>query len=104
MELGFSGLRQMGAAIAERLQDAGATLHLFDPNKAALGSFVAKGAVVHASPTGVADAARIVFACLPSGAICESVAADVAKGSAVRIYVEMSTIGGPARGQGSGYC
>ena len=84
MELGFLGLGQMGAAIAERLQDAGAVLHLFDPNKAALTPFVAKGARVHASPTGVADSARIVFACLPSPAICESVARDVAAGSAVR--------------------
>ena len=97
MELGFLGLGQMGSAIAERLQDAGAVLHLFDPNKAALAPFVAKGARVHASPTGVADAARIVFACLPSGAICEAVARDVAAGRAVRLYVEMSTIGGPAQ-------
>jgi 3-hydroxyisobutyrate dehydrogenase len=97
MELGFLGLGQMGSAIAERLQDAGATLHLFDPNEAALAPFVAKGARVHESPTGVADAARIVFACLPSPSICESVARDVAAGSAIRLYVEMSTIGGPAQ-------
>jgi 3-hydroxyisobutyrate dehydrogenase-like beta-hydroxyacid dehydrogenase len=97
MELGFLGLGQMGSAIAERLQDAGAALHLFDPNKAALAPFVAKGAQVHASPTSVADAARIVFACLPNGAISEAVAQDVAAGSAIRIYVEMSTIGGPAQ-------
>jgi 3-hydroxyisobutyrate dehydrogenase-like beta-hydroxyacid dehydrogenase len=87
----------MGSAIAERLQDAGAVLHLFDPNQAALAPFVAKGARVHASPTGVADAARIVFACLPSGVVCESVARDVAAGGAMRVYVEMSTIGGPAQ-------
>jgi 3-hydroxyisobutyrate dehydrogenase-like beta-hydroxyacid dehydrogenase len=97
MELGFLGLGQMGSAIAERLQDAGAVLHLFDPNKAALAPFVARGARVHASPTGVADAARIVFACLPSVAVCEAVARDVAAGGAVRVYVEMSTIGGPAQ-------
>jgi 3-hydroxyisobutyrate dehydrogenase-like beta-hydroxyacid dehydrogenase len=97
MEFGFLGIGQMGSAIAERLQAAGATLHLFDPNEAALAPFVARGAVVHASATGVANAARIVFACLPSGAICESVAREVAAGDAVRIYVEMSTIGGPAQ-------
>jgi 3-hydroxyisobutyrate dehydrogenase-like beta-hydroxyacid dehydrogenase len=97
MDLGFLGLGQMGSAIAERLQDAGASLHLFDPNQAALAPFVARGARAHASPTGVADASRIVFACLPSGAISEAVARDVAAGSAVRIYVEMSTIGGPAQ-------
>jgi 3-hydroxyisobutyrate dehydrogenase-like beta-hydroxyacid dehydrogenase len=97
MELGFLGLGQMGSAIAERLQDAGAELHLYDPRQSVLAPFVAKGAWVHASPTGVADAARIVFACLPSGAISEAVARDVAAGSAVRVYVEMSTIGGPAQ-------
>ena len=97
MKLGFLGLGQMGSAIVERLQDTEAELHLFDPNKAALAPFVAKGAQAHASPTGVADAAHIVFACLASPAICESVARDVAAGSAVKIYVEMSTIGGPAQ-------
>lgn len=97
MELGFLGLGQMGAAIAERLLDAGARLHVFDPNQAALAPFTARGAQAHDSPTGVANAARIVFACLPTPAICESVAHQVAAGSAVRLYVEMSTIGGPAQ-------
>jgi 3-hydroxyisobutyrate dehydrogenase len=97
MKLGFLGLGQMGSAIAERLHDAGAELHVFDPNQAALAPFAARGAILHASPTGVANAASIVFACLPSGAISEAVARDVALGSAVRIYVEMSTIGGPAQ-------
>ena len=97
MEPGFPGLGQMGSAIAERLPDAGATLHLFDPNQAALAPFVAKGARVHPSPTGVVDAARIVFACLSSGPICESVARVVASGTAVRRYVEMSTISGLRR-------
>jgi 3-hydroxyisobutyrate dehydrogenase-like beta-hydroxyacid dehydrogenase len=97
MDIGFLGLGQMGSAIAERLQDAGAALHVFDPNEAATAPFVAKGAQAHTSPTGVADASRIVFACLPNGAVSESVARDVAAGSAVRIYVEMSTIGGPAQ-------
>lgn len=97
MQIGFLGLGQMGSAIAERLQEAGAYLHVFDLNDAAVAPFVARGAHAHASATGVADVAPIVFACLPSGAICESVAGDVAAGSAVRVYVEMSTIGGPAQ-------
>jgi 3-hydroxyisobutyrate dehydrogenase-like beta-hydroxyacid dehydrogenase len=97
MDIGFLGIGQMGSAIAERLQEAGAVLHLFDPNEATLAPFVARGAVVHASATAVANAARMVFACLPSGAICQSVAREVAAGDTVRIYVEMSTIGGPAQ-------
>jgi 3-hydroxyisobutyrate dehydrogenase len=95
MQLGFLGLGQMGAAIAERLELAGAKLHVFDPNQAATAPFVARGAIRHDSPTGVADAARIVFACLPNGSVSEAVAKDVASGSAVRLYVEMSTIGSP---------
>lgn len=97
MEFGFLGLGQMGSAIAERLQEAGAQLHLFDPNKVALAPFVARGAHVHASATEVANAAATVFACLPSEAICEAVARDVAAGSTIRTYVEMSTIGGSAQ-------
>jgi 3-hydroxyisobutyrate dehydrogenase len=97
MDIGFLGLGNMGSAIAERLEQAGATLHVFDPNAAATTPFVNRGARAHTSPTGVADVARIVFACLPSGAISESVAHDAAAGSAVRLYVEMSTIGGQAQ-------
>lgn len=97
MDIGFLGLGNMGSAIAERLQDGGAQLHIFDPNAAAMAPFIEKGARPHQTPTGVADNAEIVFACLPSAAICEAAARDVAAGSAVRVYVEMSTIGGPAQ-------
>jgi 3-hydroxyisobutyrate dehydrogenase-like beta-hydroxyacid dehydrogenase len=96
MDLGFLGLGQMGAAIAERLQQADATLHVYDPQVAAMAPFIANGAELHNSPTGVADAAGIVFACLPNGAVSESVAQDVARGNAVNTYVEMSTIGSAA--------
>jgi 3-hydroxyisobutyrate dehydrogenase len=93
--LGFLGLGQMGAAIAERLQAAGHTLQVFDPSQAAVAPFVARGAVGHGSATAVANAAQIVFACLPNGKVSEAVAHDVAAGRAVKTYVEMSTIGSP---------
>ncbi|MDR3536418.1 MAG: NAD(P)-dependent oxidoreductase [Acetobacteraceae bacterium] len=99
MELGFLGLGQMGSAIAERLQAAGARLHIFDPNEVATAPFVLRGAVDEASVRAVADAAEVVFACLPNGSVSETVAAEAAQGSAVRIYVEMSTIGSPAMGR-----
>lgn len=99
MQLGFLGLGQMGSAIAERLQAAGARLHIFDPSEVATAPFVLRGAVDEASARAVADAAEIVFACLPSAAVSETVAAEVAQGSAVRIYAEMSTIGSPAMGR-----
>jgi 3-hydroxyisobutyrate dehydrogenase-like beta-hydroxyacid dehydrogenase len=93
--LGFLGLGQMGAAIAERLQAAGHALQIFDPSPTAVAPFVARGAVGHGSATAVANAAHIVFACLPNGKVSEAVAHDVAAGHAVKTYVEMSTIGSP---------
>jgi 3-hydroxyisobutyrate dehydrogenase len=93
MELGFLGLGQMGAAIAERLVEAGARLHVFDPDPVAIAPFVLQGAVDHGSARAVADAAPIVFACLPSAAVSQAVAAEVSHGTAAQIYVEMSTIG-----------
>jgi 3-hydroxyisobutyrate dehydrogenase len=95
MQLGFLGLGQMGAAIAERLEAADASLHVFDPNQTAVAPFASRGAIHHASATGVSNAAQIVFACLPNGTVSQAVARDVAVGSAVRTYVEMSTIGSP---------
>jgi 3-hydroxyisobutyrate dehydrogenase-like beta-hydroxyacid dehydrogenase len=96
MDLGFLGLGQMGSAIAERLEQRGARLHVYDPNEAAMAPFLERGAIAQGSPRAVADTAEIVFACLPNGAASESVAPQVAAGSAVRVYVEMSTIGSPA--------
>lgn len=93
MELGFLGLGQMGAAIAERLEAPDVRLHVFDPNPVAVAPFVLRGAVDEASAAAVAAAAPIVFACLPNGAVSEQTAAEVAGSSTLRIYVEMSTIG-----------
>lgn len=99
MQVGFLGLGQMGAAIAERLEGAGIGLHVYDPNQSAIAPFVERGAVGHAGPEGVANEARIVFACLPNGTVSERVARDVALGASIRVYVEMSTIGSPALGR-----
>jgi 3-hydroxyisobutyrate dehydrogenase len=89
MEMGFLGLGQMGAAIAERLQAAGARLHVHDPNEVAIAPFVLRGAVDHDSARSVADAVELVFACLPNGAVSEAVAAQVAGAKTVKTYVEM---------------
>ena len=93
MELGLLGLGQMGAAIAERLEAPDVRLHVFDPNPVAVAPFVLRGAVDEASAAAIAAAAPIVFACLPDGATSERVATQVAGSTALRIYVEMSTIG-----------
>ena len=95
-DLGFLGLGQMGGAMAGRLLGNGVRLHVFDPSPTAAAHFIERGAVGHSSPRSVADAASIVFACLPSRKVSDEVAlgeSGVAKGSAIKIYVEMSTIG-----------
>ena len=94
--IGFLGLGQMGAPMAERLFGPDVQLHVYDPRAEAMAPFVARGAKACASPAAVADAASIVFACLPTGKISEAAALGpegVIHGSAIRIHAEMSTIG-----------
>lgn len=96
--IGFLGLGQMGAPMAERLFGPDVQLHVFDPRPEAMAPFVARGALACASPRAVADAASIVLACLPSGKVSEAAALGpegVIHGSAIRIHAEMSTIGRP---------
>lgn len=96
IHVGFLGLGQMGAPMAERLFGEGIQLHVFDPRPEATAPFVARGAIAHDSPRGVADAAGIVLACLPSGEVSEAAALGpqgVVHGTAIRIHAEMSTIG-----------
>jgi len=95
-EVGFLGLGQMGGAIAERLLQKSFRLHVFDPSVEASKSFGERGAVLHDSARSVANAASVVFACLPSQevSIQAALGADgVIQGTSVKIYVEMSTIG-----------
>jgi len=96
--IGFLGLGQMGAPMAERLLGEDIDLHVFDPRAEAVTPFAARGATVHESPRALADAAEIVLACLPSGTVSEAAALGpegVAHGRAIRIHAEMSTIGRP---------
>jgi 3-hydroxyisobutyrate dehydrogenase-like beta-hydroxyacid dehydrogenase len=92
-DLGFIGLGHMGAPMAARLLAPDVRLHVHDANPAAAAALVDKGAVAHPSAASVADAAPIVFACLPSQSVSRTVAAGVANGRAVQVYAEMSTIG-----------
>jgi 3-hydroxyisobutyrate dehydrogenase-like beta-hydroxyacid dehydrogenase len=50
----------------------------------------------HDSARNVGDATSIAFACLPGAAISQAVPAEVVWGSALGVYVEMSTIGNRA--------
>lgn len=93
---GFIGLGAMGAAIARRLAKAGVVLHVYDPDPTRVQQLAALGAVPCSAPKAVADAAELVYACLPGADVSRSVAYGedgIAEGSAVKVYVEMSTIG-----------
>lgn len=94
--IGFIGLGQMGGAMAERLIADDVDLHVCDASPAAVASFVSRGATAHATPKALADAAPLIFACLPSRTVSEAVALGpdgIVQGGAVRVYAEMSTIG-----------
>jgi len=95
-DVGFLGLGQMGSSIAERLLNQSIRLHVFDPSPQAVKHFSDGGAVIHSSPLSVANAASVVFACLPSQEISIEVALGhdgVIHGDKLEIYTEMSTIG-----------
>lgn len=94
--VGFLGLGKMGRAIAERLTGGPFQLHVFDTVADAMAPFAEQGAVLHRSPRSVADAASVVFACLPGQSVSLAVAfgdEGVMHGSAIKVYAEMSTIG-----------
>jgi 3-hydroxyisobutyrate dehydrogenase len=91
--IGLLGLGNMGLALARRLLGQGATLHVYDPNRQALDRAQALGAIAHGSCRAVGDTAQILIACVPTVDISADVATQAAAGTAVRYYVEMSTIG-----------
>jgi 3-hydroxyisobutyrate dehydrogenase len=93
---GFIGLGNMGGAIAARLLGQGVALHVHDPSPDAAARAFALGATVHPSPRAVGDHADVVFGCLPTVAIANQALHGpdgAAKGSALKVYVEMSTVG-----------
>lgn len=94
--IGFIGTGHMGGAMAMRLLEAGHPMVVLDTSPAAVAPLVARGARAASSPREVADAAPVVFACLPSPEVSLAVVDGpdgVARGSALEVYVESSTIG-----------
>ena len=98
-KLAFIGCGAMGAPMVERLIDAGHGVRVYDPNPAAIGPLVKRGAVAAASPRDAATGSEITFACLPTPQVSRSVALDpdgIGACKGLGIYVEMSTIGSKA--------
>jgi 3-hydroxyisobutyrate dehydrogenase-like beta-hydroxyacid dehydrogenase len=98
-KIGFIGLGQMGAPMAERLIAAGYEVHVFDVAVAAVRPLVERGAIGADSAQTCARQADVAFACLPSPEVSRVVAlgADgIAGADGPAIYVETSTIGAAA--------
>lgn len=94
--VGFIGLGRMGGAMARRLLQQGFEVVGCDPAAPAREAFRAAGGRPIATPREVAEAAPLVFACLPSASVSQAVlrgADGLLAGSAVQVYVECSTIG-----------
>ena len=70
-KIGFIGLGNMGAALAMRLLDP--SLMVYDPDQTAMTPFVDGGAIAAVDLVAMANQCDIIFACLPTSAVCESV-------------------------------
>lgn len=92
-ELGFIGVGRMGIHMAGRLLEAGYGVTVFDLNETNVGRLVQRGAKRAASPAEVASSATTVLASLPTPDIVKKVAADVATGSKVKTFIDLSTTG-----------
>jgi len=95
--IGFIGVGIMGGAIAARMMERGFSVLAYDTSSEALDRLCAQGAARALSVPDVADRAEIVFACLPRPDISRSVAIGkdgILGGSAVKVYVDLSTLGG----------
>ena len=91
--IGFIGVGAMGAPMARRLIGAGHDVIVADANLAARDAVVAAGATAAADAKSLADQVETIFVSLPTPNIVKAVAAEVAHGSAVKLFVDLSTTG-----------
>lgn len=92
-DVGFIGLGNMGLPMMRRLLTAGHRVVAFDTRTPALDSATQAGAVAAKSVSDVADRAETVLASLPTPQASNRVASDIAAGSRVRRFVDLSTVG-----------
>lgn len=93
MILGYIGVGDMGGPMAHNLLKAGFEVVVFDTQQDRIDSLVGAGAVGASSAREVADKAEVVMVCLNTIGAAHAVAKEVAAGSAVKTYVDMSTTG-----------
>jgi 2-hydroxy-3-oxopropionate reductase len=105
--IGFVGLGAMGAPMSEAIAGGGHALVVYDRDPNALEQAVARGAVAAQSARAVADAAEIVFVSLPTPDVVLEVACGedgLVAGSALQVYVDLSTTGSAVAGQVAATC
>jgi len=79
--------------MSRRLLAAGYDVSVNDTDTGAMERVVSAGASACADALGVADAAEIVLVSLPTPAVVAAVAEQLVPGSAMRLYVDLSTTG-----------
>ena len=96
--IGFIGLGNLGRHLAASLLRAGHVVSVHDLDPAASAALAASGATVAGSPRAVAEAASVVFTCLPSPAAVNAVVSGpdgvLAGLSAGSTWIDMSTNAG----------
>jgi 3-hydroxyisobutyrate dehydrogenase-like beta-hydroxyacid dehydrogenase len=90
---GFIGIGHMGGAMARRLRQADFALMVHDLDPGASEALLALGATVGESARALADQCETIFLCLPSIDASSAVAAELARGRALRCVIETSTVG-----------
>lgn len=96
MDVGFVGLGNMGLPMAARLVAAGHRVVVYDVAAAAVEALEERGAQRAASVRELADRVDTVMASLPTPRVSNDVATDVAAGTRVRRFVDLSTVGNSA--------
>ena len=97
--LGFIGVGVMGTPMSKHLIDRGHEVVVYDKSPAAMAQARQAGATATDSIAGVVDRAPVVFTSLPSPSVFTEVAlgeGGVKDGKAVRIMVDLSTVGSRA--------
>jgi 3-hydroxyisobutyrate dehydrogenase-like beta-hydroxyacid dehydrogenase len=79
--------------MARRLVQAGHHLSVYDVAPRAVEALAEAGAEACESARSVADAAELVLVSLPSPEVVSEVAGELAGGTALRVYVDLSTTG-----------
>jgi 3-hydroxyisobutyrate dehydrogenase-like beta-hydroxyacid dehydrogenase len=91
--LGFIGTGRMGDPMCRNLLNAGFELTIFDANPTTMAPLAALGAHVAASPAEVGSVAEVVLVSLPTPDVVRKVAHQVATGSSVKLFIDVSTTG-----------